>query len=281
MNAAELKQQIENGEYQVDPVAVADAMLRRLRGLPERNAQKECSNPDSSPSASVNTTPGGPSTTKPTHVGRSRGCAARARSRASPPCAPARRRTTRSPRRRSRRTLAGRRRVVRRPRRRRRRAAARRATARSDAAAAGEMAGVGGQPVGQIDHRPRAGLRKRAARAQNAASDARTARAERAARWRRAGRRPRPSSTASPAPAAPSVPVTATRSPGRAPSRPTSSPGSCRPSDDRERHGQRGGAGHVAAGDRDRRVAMASRRAPRTSATALRVGCPAGRPSAR
>ena len=68
MNAAELKQEIENGEYQVDPVAVADAMLRRLRRLPERNAQNECSNPDSSPSASVNTTPGGPSTTKPTHV---------------------------------------------------------------------------------------------------------------------------------------------------------------------------------------------------------------------
>jgi hypothetical protein len=70
MNAAQLKQQIENGEYQVDPVAVADAMLRRLRGLAEPSAQNECSYPDSSPSASAsaNTTPGGPSTTKPTHV---------------------------------------------------------------------------------------------------------------------------------------------------------------------------------------------------------------------
>jgi hypothetical protein len=68
MNAAELKQQIENGEYQVDPVAVADAMLRRLRGLAQPSAQNECSYPDSSPSASVNTTPVGPSTTKPTHV---------------------------------------------------------------------------------------------------------------------------------------------------------------------------------------------------------------------
>jgi hypothetical protein len=63
MNAAELKQLIDKGEYEVDPVAVADAMLRRLRA-----PQNECSNPDSSPSASVNTTPGGPSTTKPTHV---------------------------------------------------------------------------------------------------------------------------------------------------------------------------------------------------------------------
>ena len=30
MNAAKLKEQIEQGEYEVDPVAVADAMLRRL-----------------------------------------------------------------------------------------------------------------------------------------------------------------------------------------------------------------------------------------------------------
>jgi len=64
MNAAQLKEQIEKGEYQVDPAAVADAMLRRLRGLD----QNECSNPDNSPSASTNTTPGSPSTTKPTHV---------------------------------------------------------------------------------------------------------------------------------------------------------------------------------------------------------------------
>ena len=68
MNAAELKEQIEKGEYRVDPVAVADAMLRRLLGTTELSAQNECSNPDSSPSASTNTTPGSPSTTKPTHV---------------------------------------------------------------------------------------------------------------------------------------------------------------------------------------------------------------------
>ena len=68
MNAAQLKEQIEKGEYQVDPVAVADAMLRRLRGLTEFRAQNECSKPDSSPSPSVNTAPGAPSTTKPTHI---------------------------------------------------------------------------------------------------------------------------------------------------------------------------------------------------------------------
>jgi hypothetical protein len=68
MNAAKLKEQIEKGEYEVDPVAVADAMLRRLRGLAQPGAQNECSNPESSPSASTNATPGSPSTTKPTHV---------------------------------------------------------------------------------------------------------------------------------------------------------------------------------------------------------------------
>ncbi len=72
MNTAKLKEQIENGEYEVDPAAVADAMLRRLHGLGEPRArelaQNECSYPDSSPSPSVNTRPGGPSTTKPTHV---------------------------------------------------------------------------------------------------------------------------------------------------------------------------------------------------------------------
>lgn len=72
MNAAALKEQIEKGEYQVDPAAVADAMLRRLRVRREarecKPAQNECSYPESSPSASVNTTPGGPSTIDPIHV---------------------------------------------------------------------------------------------------------------------------------------------------------------------------------------------------------------------
>ena len=48
MNATQLKEQIERGEYQVDPVAVADAMLRRLRGLAAPSVQNECSYPDSS-----------------------------------------------------------------------------------------------------------------------------------------------------------------------------------------------------------------------------------------
>ena len=68
MNATQLKEQIERGEYQIDPVAVADAMLRRLRGLAAPSAQNECSYPESSPSASTKATPGSPSTTKPTHV---------------------------------------------------------------------------------------------------------------------------------------------------------------------------------------------------------------------
>ena len=108
MNAAQLKEQIERGEYQVDPVAVADAMLRRLRGL----TQNECSYPESSPSASTKATPGVPSTTKPTHVSsapRLRG--PRALFELLRASGPARRRTARNPRRRSRRTTAGRRRA--------------------------------------------------------------------------------------------------------------------------------------------------------------------------
>jgi hypothetical protein len=60
MEPATLKDQIAKGEYRVDPTAVADALLRRL--------QNECSYPTSSASASVNTTPGGPSTTEPIQV---------------------------------------------------------------------------------------------------------------------------------------------------------------------------------------------------------------------
>ena len=56
MDAAVLKQQIEKGEYKVDPKAVADAMLRRLVFF----GQKKCSYPDNGSSASTNTTPGGP-----------------------------------------------------------------------------------------------------------------------------------------------------------------------------------------------------------------------------
>jgi anti-sigma-28 factor FlgM len=80
----ELKQQIEAGEYLVDPTAVADAIVRRLRDAAtghtevvrrkdrtERlrgNGQSACSYPTSSPEPSVNTTPAGPSTTEPMKV---------------------------------------------------------------------------------------------------------------------------------------------------------------------------------------------------------------------
>jgi Anti-sigma-28 factor, FlgM len=57
MDPATLKEQIDSGEYRVDPTAVADALLRRL--------QNECWYPASGPSASVNTTPTDPSTTEP------------------------------------------------------------------------------------------------------------------------------------------------------------------------------------------------------------------------
>jgi len=68
MDPATLKERIANGDYEVDPVAVADAMLRRLRGTTDGMAQNECSYPDSSTSPSAKTSPGVPSTTKPSHV---------------------------------------------------------------------------------------------------------------------------------------------------------------------------------------------------------------------
>ena len=80
----EIKQQIEAGEYLVDPTDVADAIVRRLRDAagghtavvrgndrPERrrgNGQNACSYPTSSPEPSVKTTPAGPSTTDPMKV---------------------------------------------------------------------------------------------------------------------------------------------------------------------------------------------------------------------
>ncbi len=60
MDPAVLKEQIAKGEYRVDTTAVADALLRRLQNV--------CSYPVSGPSASVYTTPGGPSTTDPIQV---------------------------------------------------------------------------------------------------------------------------------------------------------------------------------------------------------------------
>lgn len=90
-----IKDQIERGEYHVDPALVADAILRRLgvaaspplrvcgdsvavRVLPggktsppgseTSRIQKACSYPASGPSASVNTTPPSPCVTDPTQV---------------------------------------------------------------------------------------------------------------------------------------------------------------------------------------------------------------------
>lgn len=72
---AEIKRLVELGAYQVDPHAVADAMIRRaereietLRTRAASTAQNACSYPDSSPSASTKLTPGRPSTTAPIQV---------------------------------------------------------------------------------------------------------------------------------------------------------------------------------------------------------------------
>ena len=67
-----LKSQVDLGEYRVNPPAVADAMIRwYLDPAPNRRrplAQNECSKPLRGSSASVNTIPGGPSTTDPIRV---------------------------------------------------------------------------------------------------------------------------------------------------------------------------------------------------------------------
>jgi hypothetical protein len=60
----ELKNRVARGEYVVDPVKVADAIVGRLHDRAAR--QSTCSYPDSSPDPSTNTRPGGPSTTRPT-----------------------------------------------------------------------------------------------------------------------------------------------------------------------------------------------------------------------
>jgi hypothetical protein len=66
----DLKELIEKGEYRVDPTAVADAILQRLRELAdERTArvqpENECSYPDSLSGPSVNTAALAASTTEP------------------------------------------------------------------------------------------------------------------------------------------------------------------------------------------------------------------------
>lgn len=66
-----LRAQIAQGDYRVDPHAIADAILRRVRlvELDEKpSAQNECSYPTSLPSTPPKDTPGGPSMTRPMHV---------------------------------------------------------------------------------------------------------------------------------------------------------------------------------------------------------------------
>ena len=74
-----IKTQVEQGEYRVEPLVIADAMIRwfsapdRRRGergpyRPGGGAQNECSKPDSGCSVSRKTTSAGPSTTEPIQV---------------------------------------------------------------------------------------------------------------------------------------------------------------------------------------------------------------------
>ena len=67
-----IKQLVQDDRYRIDPYAVADAILRRVRmqeagGMPF-GAQNRCWNPDSSPSASTKQTPGSPCTTDPIQI---------------------------------------------------------------------------------------------------------------------------------------------------------------------------------------------------------------------
>lgn len=74
-----IKTQVEQGDYRVEPLAIADAMIRWFSAPLERRRrgrgpyhpggdQNECSNPDSGLSASTQISPGGPSTTDPIQV---------------------------------------------------------------------------------------------------------------------------------------------------------------------------------------------------------------------
>jgi len=80
---SEIKDKVARGEYNVDPDRVADAIVRRWGDSAMAHAkrvirvrdphtrergQSECSYPESGPSASVKARPGGPATTRPTHV---------------------------------------------------------------------------------------------------------------------------------------------------------------------------------------------------------------------
>lgn len=57
----QLRARIRRGEYHVDPVAVADAILERVQS-------SECSYPESGWLESVKETPGSPEATRPTQV---------------------------------------------------------------------------------------------------------------------------------------------------------------------------------------------------------------------
>src|SRR5437764_619934 len=59
-----IKEQIQRGDYHVDPAIVAEAILRRIRG----HGQNACSYPDSFVSESTNTTPASPCATEPIQV---------------------------------------------------------------------------------------------------------------------------------------------------------------------------------------------------------------------
>ena len=62
MRLVDLKQRIDTGEYRVEPGAVADAIIQRLRrrtaARSAKPAQSECSYPDTGAVASTNTTSG-------------------------------------------------------------------------------------------------------------------------------------------------------------------------------------------------------------------------------
>jgi hypothetical protein len=62
-----LRAQIAQGEYRVDPRAIAEAILRRVTLVGPEN-QNECSYPSSWRSTFPNDTPGGPSMTQPIHA---------------------------------------------------------------------------------------------------------------------------------------------------------------------------------------------------------------------
>jgi hypothetical protein len=81
-----LRAQIAQGDYRIDPHAVADAILRRVRmvGFDEtRIDQNECSYPVRPLPPSPKDTPGGPSMTRPIHVSPVFGMASSATLRAA------------------------------------------------------------------------------------------------------------------------------------------------------------------------------------------------------